>query len=110
MYFYLDQHKKFTNEMLELCQNLYVLLFGSAQRFTNNVTSVKKLILKWHIRYQTPVAVYRLQLKIYINIFLYMYLALLRNYHVKVGFQYVEQDYRTVPGTPIHMHVQSVQK
>ncbi len=41
MYFYLDQHEKFTNKMLELCPKLndlhiYVFLFGSTQKFTNN--------------------------------------------------------------------------
>ena len=98
--------------MLELCQNLITCIFIYLYLDQHKNLQImgadlsKKLILKWHVRSRAyPCGCIQIVTESYINIFIY--LVLLRNYHVKVGFQCVVQDYRTV--SPIHMHVQSVQ-
>ena len=111
MYFYLDQQKKFTNKMLELCQNLitcvFIYLYLDQHKNLQIMDDLsKKLILKWHVRSGAyPCGCIQIITDSYINIFIYLVLLVLRNYHVKVGLQWVVQAYRTASATPIRMHV-----
>ncbi len=91
--------------MLELCQNLITCIFIYLYLDQHKNLQImgadlsKKLILKWHVRSRAyPCGCIQIVTESYINIFIY--LVLLRNYHVKVGFQWIVEAYRTVAALP----------